>query len=140
MATRLIQKPFAFKRCQSCNEEKPVNEFEGKRETEAGIRSFVRANVCIECDRVDSQDKKYCHCCLRYKPLDNFRKFVMGSLNQNVVVEANNCKECEAKGAKEKKYVDVLPIAIDPSNIDYHCAFIGNASYKDICKVYKIKY
>ena len=140
MATRLIKRAAYFKRCEKCNEEKPTSEFKSKSFYVERKRYFVREETCLECNIVDDpNDTKRCHNCSKHKPISEFRKFIIGTINLNQIVEANNCKVCEAAGARERKYVDNIKITIDPMKVDFYCAFIGKASYKQICKIYKIR-
>jgi len=141
MATRMIKRAAYFKNCLVCGKDKPINEFKSKSFYVERKRYFAKEEACLDCNTVDDpNDTKRCHNCCKHKPISEFRKYLLGQVNRNEVVEANNCKSCESNGARERKYIDHMPIAIDPNKVDYHCAFVGKHSYKQICKVYKIRY
>ena len=86
-------------------------------------------------------DQKQCHNCLRSKDIDQFRSYYMWPGEGPFKVFANNCLECEADGCKERTYrIDRNPGVNTLREDKYLCAFIGDKSYRYICKVYGIKY
>ena len=148
-------KPRKLKECEICGESKSIREFDIIRDRENYGNRVYTKDICIECEHPPLEGQLFCHTCITYKPAKEFRRYLLGRINYRDIVSANNCQECEAKGAKEKEWSDVRPTESDADKIDWYCMFIGDgynheylvltekqkkAHYKDICKVFKIRY
>ena len=104
---------------------------------------------------IDNIIKKMCHNCLKKQELNKYRTQVMRVKNERFKYEQNICINCEELGVKQKKVWEAGAISTITHNAgfyeengkdvgelgkSYECAFVGNTSYKDICKVFKIKH
>ena len=78
--------------------------------------------------------KKKCHLCFKYKPLDQYNTVYIAD---DEWYEVNYCLDCEAMRPKKKH---VSPPINTYEDTRYYCAYIGNTSYKEICRIYKIRY
>jgi len=84
--------------------------------------------------------KKFCHECWQWKPLREYKRIY----ECDGVVHANNCKECAKDIEKPNNVYDhhhhATPVIVDTANTDHHLMFIGNTPFKELCKMFKLKY
>lgn len=91
--------------------------------------------------------KKMCHNCFKSLP---YWEFFPVNYN-STLLESNNCIDCYFNGFHDKSNMEAVGVDRDDPVFEdgreehslknsYECAFVGNTSYKDICKTYRIKY
>lgn len=142
------------RKCIKCGLVKSKDSFHRKRALlKSGDTAVYCQSVCIQCineikrksiPEDELGPEKRCHCCYKYKPNDQYRKQKRGA---NIVLEASICIECEQKHGqqpmtqKHEVSSDRRQATVnDIDKADYHCAFIGQHSYRHICKVFGIRY
>ena len=133
-------KPRKLKECERCGDVKSLREFNVYRDRTNYGDKTLHSDVCIECSIPEEEGEMFCHECMKYKPAKEFRRYLLGRVHEGIIVSANNCKCCESEGALEREWTDVRPTENDADKIDWYCNFIGDTPYKDICKVFKIRY
>lgn len=85
--------------------------------------------------------KKKCHRCFKPKPLDEFRKYrfhIGGS--SKIWLEVDDCKECESEHGIRFKSQNNEPALQNFNEMRYTFSFIGKMPFKDLCKIYKVRY
>ena len=80
---------------------------------------------------------------MKPKLLNEFRVVTIhqGTISNNKdKFEANYCLECEEEIGRQYSKKDHDPAIRNFNEMKYTYAWIGKMSYKDLCKIYKIRY
>ena len=139
-----------FRVCPSCDEKKSVDEYREGYQTIKGTKYTRYRGKCKSCrdivsiedvrvPRIDPNVKKFCHNCWKWKVLSKYRYYKTKKSWEH----SNNCKECEKVIGRKSNVIpfeNYSEVVVDYSNTEYYCGFIGKTPYKEICKVFNIRY
>ena len=142
----MIDKRKPFKTCPACQKRKPKEQFNERRVVnKAGDEVLYANSYCIPCQRGNvrgyyrpkKKSNKRCHCCYKYKPLTAFSK----TSRHGVRSFHGNCKECESNRDLDlTRYHEGSRREHDTIKNPHYIAWIGNASFKEVCRVMNIRY
>jgi hypothetical protein len=142
----MIDKRKPFKTCPACQKRKPKEQFNERRVVnKAGEEVLYSNSYCIPCQRGNvmsyyrpkKKAKRRCHSCYKHKKLKDFAR----TKRHGVLTYHGNCKHCEeTRDLDLTRYHEGSRREHDTINNRHYIAFIGKASFKEVCKVFKIIY
>ena len=145
----MIDKRKPFKTCPACNKRKAAYKFGTRTRIANGMETIYNTSRCKDCQNKETKrryirktpDRKKvtrrCHSCYKHKRLKDFAR----TKRHGVLTYHGNCKHCEeTRDLDLTRYHEGSRREHDTINNRHYIAFIGKASFKEVCKVFKIRY